>query len=134
MRDFDHVRIAALALEENTVATRISDLITKQNARALLISVVLSDKVGTTATYTPRVRYRLADGTYATLWTAAAALANNGTTTYLLSLHQGGTVTGITEAKATPIPMEIVIDLVVGGTANGSHNCHTYVEAEVFPY
>lgn len=131
---FEQTVIDVLPTEENTVATRTSDTLRYKHARALLITVVLSNKAGTTATYTPRVRYAQADGTLVTLWTAASALTNNGTTTYLLGLHQGGTVTGITEAKACPIPGTFVIDIVVGGTADGSNNCDTQAEVEIFPY
>lgn len=132
---FEQRAIDVLPTVADTIATRTSAVLPYKYARALLITVTLANKVGTTATYTPRVRYVRADGsTMATLWTAASALTNNGTTTYLLGLHQGGTVTGITEAKACPIPGAFVIDIVVGGTANASHNCDTQAEVEVFPY
>ncbi len=120
---------AVLASEADTVATRTSADQTNTNHRGMILHVNTANKIGTTATYTPAVQAKFNDGSYATIWTAAAALTNNGDWTYVL--YPGASDGNTTEVDGIPIPRTWRGVITVGGTANASHNMDTLMDASL---
>ena len=128
--DVNH-QIVLLASQADTTATRNSDDQISASSRAIQILVKTANKVGTTAEYTPSLQRKNADGTYATIWTAAAALTGNGSVLY--ELGDFGSVTGasgVTERVALALPQNWRV-VLTAASADGSHNMDTYVEADL---
>lgn len=85
-----------------------------QNAKCLILVVTTANKTGT-PTVTPSIQGKTASGAYYTIWTAAAAIAANGTFVYILTPFTLPTGT-FTEAKIMPIPSTVRAILTYAGT------------------
>ena len=131
-RSFDvNSNVVLLASEADTIATRNGSDQSNASAKAIQILVVTANKIGTDADYTPSLQRKNADGTYTTIWTAAAAIENNGSVLYELGRGFTGTApTGVTEQVALVLPQNWRFVLTVA-TADASHNMDTYVEADL---
>lgn len=128
--DVNH-QLELLASEADTIATRNSDDQYSASARAIQILVKTSNKVGTTAEYTPTLQRKNVDGTYTTIWTAAAAITAEGSVLYELGRGFTGTApSGVTEQVALVLPQNWCFVLAVAN-ADGSHNMDTYSEADL---
>ena len=125
----NNTEAAVLALEENTLVTRTSTDQTNTNARGMILHVNTAGIVGTTAEYTPGVQAKFNDGSYVTIWTAAAALTVNGDATYVL--YPGAAGGNVTEVDGIPIPRTWRGVITVGGTTNGSHNMDTLMDVSL---
>jgi hypothetical protein len=121
------------ALDLNTILDRTSEVLDLRNVGAMIITMILADKVGT-VTFTPRLDRKLADGTYTPYWTAATAVSAAGTTVFVIG--QGGIAASsaglITEGKEFPLPAygKLVLDYTGAGGAN---HFDTYAEVELMP-
>ena len=101
-----------LALQSNSTLT--SPDIVRGSGNSLIIVVTLANRTGV-PTYTPSVQMKTKSGAYVTIWTAAAALAANGVTTYALG-SASVDATAYTEKKQILIPDTIRIVLTYAGT------------------
>jgi hypothetical protein len=111
----NNIQGTALALQAGSVATRTSADIPTSNLRSLTLVVVTANKANT-PTFTPVVKMKDAGGTnYETLWTAAAAIAANGTLVYQFGPGLGTAPSGVTESKQVAIPKTLQIVLTYAG-------------------
>lgn len=118
-----------LVSEAGSIATRTSDPFKNKGYRALQLTVVLANKAGA-ATVRPSLQRKMANGTWVTYWTAAAALSANGTVTYIITPNVLPTYT-MTEAKIGPVPWENRVVLTFGGTTGAGNSYDTLAEAEL---
>lgn len=72
-----------LASQVGTTATRTSNSFYNEG-RGVHLHLNTANKVGATATYTLSLAIRFPDGTFVTIWTAAAAVTANGDANYIL--------------------------------------------------
>lgn len=103
-----------LPLELLSTATRTSQDIAVKNAKILVIVFKTANKASS-PTFTISVQGKTASGAYYTIWTAAAAIAANGTAVYVLTPYVAPTGT-LTESKIMPIPSIIRILATYAGT------------------
>lgn len=131
-RSFDvNNNVVLLASLADTIATRNGTDQVNASAKAIQILVVTANKVGTDADYTPSLQRKNADGTYTTIWTAAAVIENNGSVLYELGRGFTGTApSGVTEQVALVLPQNWRF-VLTAATADESHNMDTYVEADL---
>lgn len=121
-----------LAAEDSSIATRNSSDIRFERLVIAILTLTLSAKAGATATYTLKVQGKKLDGTYYDLWTAAAAVSNNGTYVYALSPFAAFNVGGVVESKLAALPKSARVVLVVA-SGDGANNCATQVDADFIP-
>ena len=74
--------ITLLAAELQSTATRTSSA-RKVQHKGMLLTLVIANEAGTT-TFTPVLQSKDNEGNWHAIWTAAAAVAADGTTTYLI--------------------------------------------------
>ena len=108
-----------LAAEAGSIADRTSDGFKNAGAKSLILTVVLANKVGT-VTFTPVVQMKLPNGTWVTIWTAAAALSTAGTYVYELNRDTHASASGITESKVVALPHDwrVFLDYTGAGAGN----------------
>ncbi len=111
------------------IATLTSAPFKNRFARGLQIAVKLANKVGL-ATVTPSLQFKMKDGTWVTLWTAAAALSANGTAVYQITPVAVSTASGITESKIAMLPLDLRVVLTFGGTTGAGNSYDSYCEVE----
>ena len=107
-------KIALLAAELLSTASRISTARTTPDHKGMLITVVLANEAGT-VTMTPYLQSKDAAGNWHTIWTAAAALAADGTT-YFLIYPGTRVVEDYTEYVDIEIPETWRVGLTYAGT------------------
>ena len=124
-------QVVLLASDSATQADRNSDDQLSASARALQVVVTTANKAGSTATYTPKLQRKNADGTYADVWEAASPITAEGTVIYELG-HLGDVTgaSGVTERVALVLPRTWRF-VLVAASADGSNNMDTYAEADV---
>ena len=76
-------KITLLAAELQSTATRTSSERTTPEHKGMLLTVPIANEAGTT-TFQPVLQQKDNEGNWNTIWTAAAAIAADGTTTYLI--------------------------------------------------
>lgn len=112
------LRTTVLANEAATAATRTSDTqITPPIARGIFLRV----QVGTltsTPTYTPSIQRQALDGSWDTVWTAAAAISTATTATYIL--YPGALNGNVTEVDGIPIPRQWRLVLTFGSAGSAA--------------
>lgn len=93
------------------------------------VTIAAFTNPGPQLTLTPQLQVRFADGTWVTIWTAAAGLVANGTTTYLLANGNHTNIGALTEVEDIPLPKgewRLVLG-VTGGDA--SNHATAYADA-----
>lgn len=124
-------QLEVLAAELGSFATRTSAEFDLRTVQAMILTVVLANKLGT-VTFTPSIQRKLKNGTWVTWWTAAAALNAAGTTAYVFGRGATGTLAAMTEKIEMPIPMKCRFVLTVAGAGDGNE-FDTYVEVDLSP-
>jgi hypothetical protein len=124
-------QLVVLPTELGSFATRTSGEFDFRKVQSMILTIVLANKAGT-VTFTPAIQRKLANGTWVTWWTAAAALSANGTVGYMFGRGGGGTITGATEKIESPIPSYCRFVLTVSGAGDGNE-FDTYAEVDVSP-
>ncbi len=112
--------IVAISTQTAVQASITGGDLTNRVGRGLRLTVTVASLIGV-PTYTPVLQVKDASGNYVTLWTAAAALAANGTTSYVF-YPAVTTATGDTEKIDTVIGRTFRINITAGGTLNSTNN------------
>jgi hypothetical protein len=121
-------RVEVLAAEVDTEATRTSRQITSLTHRGLILLVDVSNELGA-PTYTPSLQAKRG-ATWATIWTAAAAISADGLYTYLL--YPGTAGANYTEYVDMVLPQTYRVVLTYAGTPS-TDNADTAIDAEHLP-
>lgn len=109
-----------LATESGSFATRTAGVFQNEYNHGIVLIVKLANKAGT-VTFTPQVQIQDEAGNAIVWWTAAAALAANGTATYVLFPGgMAGKGAGVTEAADVVMPREWKLALNYTGAGDGN--------------
>ncbi len=106
---------SVLASEAATAATRTSGIKFTPDAKGLLIMVSIGT-LTTTPTFLPSLQVRGGDGSWVTIWTAAAAIAAAGQTSYML--YPGALNGDFTEVDGIAVPGSWRFVLTFGSTGS----------------
>jgi hypothetical protein len=113
-----------LASQAETTSTRNGTTDYNPDMRGLFIHVNTASETGT-AVYTPGVQILSPDGTYNTVWTAAAGISANTDSTYLL--YPGALNGNYTEVDGISVGGHYRV-VLTATTADGSNNMTTLVD------
>ena len=122
-------KITLLAAELQSTGTRTSTARRTPSHKGMLLTVVIANEAGTT-TFTPVLQQKDNEGNWHTIWTAAAALAADGTVFYLF--YPGTRVVeDYTEYVDIEIPEEWRVSLTYAGTP-ATDKMDTLVVADLY--
>ena len=97
-----------------STATRTSNIMYNPSAKGMILSITTANEVGT-CSFTPKICTLDAFGTVITLWTAAAAITTDTTSTYFIS-ETTFTNASFTAVVATVLPRSWYLVLTYSGT------------------
>ena len=121
-------QLQVLAAEADSDVTRTSVAISKTQ-RGMILTIKAANEAGTVS-FNPSIQMQNLIGDWVTIWTAAAPITANGTTTYFF--YPGTAVVSYTEYVDTVIPHTWRLVLTYTGTP-GTDTIDTEVVADLLP-